>query len=113
MLSRTRLLEVSNKEYVLFTITSSGTFIYSNNNALLSLCGLQGQILLLENSRSTNPLLGVYQDMTADAAASMGGKGCVYNQDVSSLLRAASINIQSEGQYAAGVFRSFVCTVSS
>uniref|UniRef100_A0A7S1FY51 Methyltransferase domain-containing protein n=1 Tax=Corethron hystrix TaxID=216773 RepID=A0A7S1FY51_9STRA len=39
-----------------------------------------GQILLLENSRSSNSLLGWYQDFTAEAAASIGGKGCVYNQ---------------------------------
>ncbi|KAL7550642.1 hypothetical protein ACHAWF_016362 [Thalassiosira exigua] len=33
-----------------------------------------GQILLLENSRASNPLLGYYQDITAPAAADMGGK---------------------------------------
>ena len=34
-----------------------------------------GKVLLLENSRSSNPLLGAYQDATADIAASSGGKG--------------------------------------
>ena len=43
-----------------------------------------GQVLLLENSRSSNPLLGMYQDATATSAAEMGGKGCIYNQNVES-----------------------------
>ena len=69
-----------------------------------------GQILLLENSRSSNPLLGMYQDATADAASSMGGKGCVYNQDVASMIRATQgMRIEKEELYAAGLFRSYNC----
>jgi len=68
----------------------------------------KGQILLLENSRSSNPLLGWYQDATADAAASMGGKGCVYNQDVRAMiLHTSSLQIDQEDLYAAGLFRAF------
>lgn len=70
-----------------------------------------GRVLLLENSRSSNPVFGLYQDATADAAASMGGKGCVMNQNVEKLVRDAGISIEVEKSYAAGLFRSFVCTV--
>jgi methyltransferase OMS1, mitochondrial len=70
----------------------------------------RGQILLLENSRSSNPWLGLYQDVTAEAAASVGGKGCVYNQDVAAMIQQQStpkLNIHSEVPYAAGLFRAF------
>jgi methyltransferase OMS1 len=49
-----------------------------------------GRILLLENSRSSSAVFGWYQDATANAAASVGGKGCVYNQDVGSMIRETS-----------------------
>lgn len=69
-----------------------------------------GLLLLLENSRSSNPLLGLYQDATADIAAFAGGKGCVYNQDVRSLIRATGrLVITDESEYATGLFRSFQC----
>ena len=68
-----------------------------------------GKILLLENSRADNPLLGWYQDRTANAAASLGGKGCVYNQDVPSLIREAGLIIEDERSFAGGLFRAFVC----
>lgn len=71
-------------------------------------------MLLLENSRSSNPLLGLYQDATAEAAASAGGKGCVYNQDVAKMIRATrGMSIEAEDLYVAGLFRGFRCTVSS
>lgn len=70
-----------------------------------------GQILLLENSRSSNSALGWYQDLTANTAAVMGGKGCVYNQNVREMiLQAHTLNIENEQLYMAGLFRSFVCT---
>lgn len=69
-----------------------------------------GRVLLLENSRSSNLLLGLYQDATADMAANAGGKGCVYNQDVGSMIRATGrLRIVDETEYAAGLFRSFEC----
>jgi methyltransferase OMS1, mitochondrial len=67
-----------------------------------------GIVLLLENSRSDNPLIGLYQDATADAAA-VGGKGCVYNQNVDALLRAADLEILETRSLAAGLFRSYEC----
>lgn len=70
-----------------------------------------GRVLLLENSRSSNPILGFYQDVTADAAASAGGKGCVYNQDVAALIKnTRGLTIEKETSYIAGLFRSYVCT---
>lgn len=78
---------------------------------MLTIHFLEGQVLLLENSRSSNPILGLYQDATSDAAASAGGKGCVYNQDVGSLIRASGMKIEREDLYAAGLFRAFRCLV--
>ena len=67
-----------------------------------------GQILLIENTRSSNPVLGLYQDATADKASRMGGKGCVYNQDVTNMLKATQgLEIMHEEAFAAGLFRSF------
>lgn len=72
-----------------------------------------GRVLLLENSRSSNPIFGKYQDITADAAASAGGKGCVYNQDVGALIKDANgLEIESETSHVAGLFRSYVCVKS-
>lgn len=71
-----------------------------------------GQLLLLENTRSSNPLLGLYQDATAEAAASAGGKGCLYNQDVGAmLLSTKGVQIVQEDWYSAGIFRSYRCQV--
>jgi ubiquinone/menaquinone biosynthesis C-methylase UbiE len=73
-----------------------------------------GRILLLENSRSSSAVLGWYQDATANAAASVGGKGCVYNQDVASMIRETNgLTIGNEKEFVAGVFRSFECIKNS
>ena len=71
-----------------------------------------GQVLLLENNRSRSPLLGWYQDITATTASRVGGKGCIYNQDVQSIILSTSPKLviaQEQEEYAAGLFRSFVC----
>ncbi|KAL9190446.1 hypothetical protein ACHAXT_007657 [Thalassiosira profunda] len=69
-----------------------------------------GQILLIENTRASNPLLGAYQDLTASAAADVGGKGCVYNQNVGEMIRQTrGLELVEEEAFAAGLFRSFVC----
>jgi methyltransferase OMS1, mitochondrial len=66
------------------------------------------QLLLLENSRSSNPMLGLYQDATADMASSVGGKGCVYNQDIGRLIRSNThLAIVDETEIATGLFRLF------
>jgi methyltransferase OMS1, mitochondrial len=69
-----------------------------------------GRVLLLENSRSSSPALGWYQDLTASVASSVGGKGCVYNQDVSSMIKETSpLKIVNETIFLTGLFRSFEC----
>lgn len=69
-----------------------------------------GRLLLIENARSSNPALGFYQDLTSDAAAKMGGKGCVSNQNVGDFIRNTDgLEIVSEELFAAGLFRFFVC----
>lgn len=79
--------------------------------AFLSFIHVEGRVLLIENTRASNPILGWYQDLTADAAASAGGKGCLYNQDISSLIgQTAGLRVDGEEAFAAGFFRAFVCT---
>jgi len=69
-----------------------------------------GRILLIENTRASNPLLGWYQDVTAEAAASAGGKGCLYNQDVTAMIQqTGNSKIVKEESFSGGLFRSFVC----
>ena len=70
-----------------------------------------GKILLIENSRSSNSLLGLYdQDVTANAAATIGGKGCVSNQDVKSFIEQTDLlKIQEEKDFATGLFRCYIC----
>lgn len=69
-----------------------------------------GRVLLLENTRSDNNFLGWYQDLTADTAATAGGKGCVYNQNVALLIRkTGGLTIMNEIPYVAGLFKSFEC----
>ena len=72
---------------------------------------VNGKILLVENTRSSNPLIGSYQDLTASSAADLGGKGCVYNQNVSQMISGTKgMRLEKEDSFAAGLFRSFECT---
>jgi len=57
-----------------------------------------GKVLLLEHSRSTFPVLGWYQDVTAAQVASMG-KGCVWNQNVIKLVENAGLKIERVDKY--------------
>ena len=69
-----------------------------------------GLIFLIENTRANNQLLGKYQDVTADFAAKLGGKGCVYNQDVKYLIQSIDrLNIVSQNSFTVDLFKSFVC----
>lgn len=69
-----------------------------------------GKILLIENTRASNPILGAYQDLTASTAADMGGKGCLYNQNVGEMIQQTNgLQLEKEVAFAAGLFRSFTC----
>mmetsp|Transcript_13117 Transcript_13117/g.31903 ORF Transcript_13117/g.31903 Transcript_13117/m.31903 type:complete len:293 (-) Transcript_13117:400-1278(-) len=69
-----------------------------------------GQILLIENTRASNPILGYYQDITASTAADVGGKGCLYNQNVGEMIQQTKgLRLEKEVAFAAGLFRSFAC----
>ncbi|KAL7531160.1 hypothetical protein ACHAXR_003876 [Thalassiosira sp. AJA248-18] len=69
-----------------------------------------GQVLLIENTRASNPLLGYYQDITASTAADVGGKGCVYNQNVGEMIQQTKgLKIAKEEAFAAGLFRAYTC----
>ena len=62
-----------------------------------------GRLLLLEHNRSPNPLLGAYQDLTADTVANAGGKGCYWNQDVPRMVRAAGLDIVQRSDRLGGL----------
>lgn len=70
-----------------------------------------GRVLLLENSRSKQPLLGAYQDLTAQTLArDFGGKGCVWNQDVEALARQAGLRVVEARPIAGGLFTMLECS---
>jgi methyltransferase OMS1 len=66
-----------------------------------------GQLLLLEHSRSNVPLLGMYQDITAVPIARFGGKGCVWNQNVQQILSDNGLQVSAHDQYLNGLISSF------
>ena len=61
-----------------------------------------GKVLLLEHNRSDG-LLGLYQDITAEPVTILGGKGCVYNQDVKGLVKQAGMEIIAQQEYLGGL----------
>lgn len=63
-----------------------------------------GRLLLLEHARSEQPMLGAYQDATANAiVASGGGRGCLWNQRVGELVAGAGFEITFLEQHLAGL----------
>eukprot|EP00624_Nannochloropsis_granulata_P004426 evm.model.NODE_31977_length_99932_cov_29.870142.7 len=68
-----------------------------------------GRVLLLENSRSDLQPLAAYQDATASVVARIGGKLCVYNQDVPKLAQAAGLQVMRKEKIAGGLFTMLEC----
>ena len=74
---------------------------------------ITGRVLLLENSRSNLGALGAYQDLTASSIGEIGGKGCIYNQDVHQLVKTAGLDIIESKSIAAGLFTLIVAAKHS
>jgi methyltransferase OMS1, mitochondrial len=93
---------VLGEEGVLRCLDQLGSVVRTRQNG--------GQVLLLENARSLIPFVGLYQDASANIVAKLGGKGCVYNQDIGRLIRSIGrLSIVDETEFATGLFRSFRC----
>jgi len=71
-------------------------------------CKPTGTLLLLENSRSPIGPVAAYQDLTAPMVASLGGKGCMWNQDPEALATAAGFRIRSIRPFGGGFFRLII-----
>lgn len=69
-----------------------------------------GSVVLAENARSRNGIVGAWQDATAASAAVAGGKGCRFNVDVPALIAATpGLRLVAEERIVGGVFGLFVC----
>lgn len=71
-----------------------------------------GQVLLLEHTRSDNPLLSGYQQITAEAVRRTS-RGCDWNQDVPALLQAAGLEIVRMERALGGTIISIEATKAS
>jgi methyltransferase OMS1, mitochondrial len=61
-----------------------------------------GRLLLLEHARSELAPLALYQDITAGAVAA-SGKGCIWNQDVSTLVQQSGLVVTYSQHSLAGL----------
>jgi len=72
-------------------------------------CAADGKLLLVEHTRSSVAALGAYQDLTAPAAAALLGKGCVYNQDVASMIARSGLRVVRQEPELFGLVTLFEC----
>lgn len=70
-----------------------------------------GRLLLLEHTRSSVPLLGTYQDITASPVASLG-KGCFWNQNVEEMIQKQQLDIVDREEYLSGLITRYQLTKS-
>lgn len=70
-----------------------------------------GQLLLLEHSRSPNAALGWYQDVTEKPVKSMG-KGCSWNQRMPLMVRNSGLRLQDIQYDLLGTVVSITATKS-
>lgn len=70
--------------------------------AMASALAPGGRLLILEHSRSPNVFLGSYQDITAETVK-VGGKGCVWNQDVPKIVQRAGLRIHEVHEHLGGL----------
>ena len=73
-------------------------------------CKAGGRVILLEHSRSSNGAVAAYQDATAVGAARFGGKGCVYNQDVTRLAELSGLRVVRGREALGGLVALLECT---
>lgn len=73
-------------------------------------CAAGGRVILLEHTRSSAAPLGLYQDVSAPAAAAFLGKGCVYNQDVAAMLPRAGLRVLRKQEALLGLVTLFEAT---
>ena len=72
----------------------------------------QGQVLLLEHTRSHHAAVGRYQDITAGPVAALG-KGCMWNQDVLSMVSHAGLQVQQVQHYMGATVSAIAASKSN
>lgn len=67
-----------------------------------------GRLLLVEHQRSDGGAVAAYQDLSAPVVARFGGKGCMWNQDVGTLVADAGLRLIRKEPSLLGTIALFV-----